>query len=458
MPQHPDPQVVQAERALLGGLLQKPIALTELPSALEPEDFYERGHQALFRLLQEMNRANEPIDLITVVERMNRQGGPERPGDILYVADLPSFAPSVENLPRYAQLIRDKAMVRRYIQKTEALLREAQSDPEDLADFLDRVQKQAVELTQSVTEFEWGQLSSVMDKNLVHYGKLQEEFLRRQESGDPHSAITGLPTGLRGLDALLAGLQRTDLLILAARPGMGKTSLALNMAMSAAKYKRSVVAVFSLEMGKEQLATRLLCAEARVDASRLRTGDIYQADLDKLTQKVEELRDLRLFIYDRPGLTMSEVRALSRRVLMEQGQIDMVVIDYLQLMSGDDRNASREQQISSISRGLKGLAKELKIPVLALSQLNRRVDERQDKRPKLSDLRESGAIEQDADIIMFIYRDEQYNADSEAKGDAEVIVAKHRAGPTGDIKVAFLKQHTLFRDREELDDGTDIDD
>lgn len=449
------PTAPDAERALLGGLLQ--LASPEWSESVRrliPDDFADPLHQFFFSIMQGLMQASRIPDLVTVSVVLFDQG---KRDDVPALQELPSYAPTLETLDQYANIVREKSILRRYILDSQELIRAAHEGPDDVSAFLGVVARLAAELQLGTSDAKWSQLSEVMDENLVKIDDLRVVFEAKRAAGLQNAVLTGLPTGLNGLDMILFGLQKTDLLILAARPGMGKTSLALNMAMAAAKHRiggvSPVVAIFSLEMGREQLVTRLLCSEARVDASKLRVGDVLQHEMDHLTEHADRLRNLKLFLYDQPGLTLQDVRGLTRKLVAEAGRIDFVIIDYLQLMSGDDKRASREQVISGLSRGLKGMAKELKIPVLALSQLNRRIDERQDKRPKLSDLRESGAIEQDADIILFIHRDDA----AENKDEAEVVVAKHRAGATGEVPVAFQRQFTRFSDLVVSDHDEDFD-
>jgi replicative DNA helicase len=336
----------------------------------------------------------------------------------------------------YARVLRHKALLRKFIENSEGLVEEAYADPTDVDELFERATQGIFDLSQGAGKHDWAPLSQVLDTELV---RIQHVAAHPEE-------LTGTTTGFTGLDEKLAGLHPTDLLVLAARPAMGKTALALNIAQNAALDGGVAVGIFSLEMGRGQLVTRMLCCEAMVDANKVRTGQLDEDDWLALARADDRLRGARVHVFDRPGLTIHDVRAGARRLKQREPTLGLVVVDYLQLMSGEDPRASREQQISSISRGLKGLAKELEVPILALSQLNRGVESRKDKRPMLSDLRESGAIEQDADVILFIYRDQYYNPDSEEKNLAEVIIAKQRAGPTGMVKMVFRGQYTRFDD------------
>ncbi len=353
-----------------------------------------------------------------------------------YVSGLSSHAPSVANLVHYAKVLKQKALLRQYIKGSESLVDEAYADPEDVDELFQRAVKDLFELSQGSGKHDWAAISPILDS----------EMMRIQKLADNPDQLAGTTTGFQGLDQKLAGLHPTDLIIIAARPAMGKTALALNIAQNAALDGEVAVGLFSLEMGRGQLVTRMLCCEAMVDATLIKEGRLDEDHWLALARADDRLRGARIHIFDRPGLNLGQVAAASRRLAQREPTLGLIVVDYLQLMSGDDPKASREQQISAISRGLKGLAKELDVPVIALSQLNRGVESRTNKRPMLSDLRESGAIEQDADIIVFIYRDEYYHPESEDKGLAEVIIAKHRSGPTGTVKLVFRGEYTRFDD------------
>jgi replicative DNA helicase len=432
--ERPSPQAVESERALLGGLLQEPSELSRVSERVRPEDFYRPEHGALYKLLLEMSSRGESIDIVTVGERITRGDGPERYGGAGYVAELPEHVPSTANLAHYAEVIREKAALRELIKASLDLANQAYAQPEDVTELLDRAAREMAALGQGGGKRSWSQISEIVDEELIRIEKLSERG----------SSTTGRTTGFADLDKKLAGLHPTDLLILAARPAMGKTALALNFAQNVALMENVPVGIFSLEMSRGQLVTRMLCCHGLVDAGKVRTGTMDTDDWDRFLDASEYLRKAHVYVDDTPSLSITDVRARARRLKSENPELGLVVIDYLQLMRGDDPRAPREQQISSISRGLKGLAKDLHCPVIALSQLNRGVESRQDKRPLVSDLRESGAIEQDADVIMFIYRDEYYNPDSLDKGLAEVIIAKQRNGPTGSVKLAFQGQFTRF--------------
>jgi replicative DNA helicase len=431
------PQSLEAERIVLGGLMLDPERLAAVIEVLSADDFYRESHQRLYALMGEMGQRSEPTEMMAVVERISSAGRAEEMGGLAYVSSLPDNVASTENLEYYAKVVQEHAVTRRLIMAARGIADRAWSGKDELESLLDFAESEVFAVTQQKAAADWSTLSELVDS----------EFLRIQQLANRDEDITGVPTGFVDLDRMLAGLQRTDLLILAARPSMGKTALALNMCQNTA-HKGFGVGVFSLEMGRGQLATRMLTCEARVDASKVRTGRLSQEhDWPKLIEAAEALYRLPVYIDDTPGLTVTQIRSKARRLKARHPELSVLMIDYIGLMSGDPR-ISREQQVSAASRGLKALAKELDVAVIALSQLNRGVEGRMDKRPMLSDLRESGAIEQDADVIMFIYRDDYYNKESPDKGLAEVIIAKQRNGPTGMVKLRFDGQFTRFESHE----------
>ncbi len=434
------PKSLESEQALLGGLILDPDQLEDVTQVVDGDAFYRPDHGALFRLLQEMRSGQERIDTVTVTERVSRGGSDEAFGGMAYVMSLPNMVPSTTNLRHYAQVVREKAHLRKVIAEGQRLVASAFSE-EEAGAIIERGSRALLELGQGDSRRSWSQTSMVVDEEL---GRI--EALSQQEG-----QVTGVTTGFIDMDGKLAGLHPTDLLILAARPAMGKTALALNLAQNAAIMGEKAVGIFSLEMGRGQLVTRLMCCQGQVDAGRVRTGNLRDEDWSRLLEASDTLRQARIHIDDTPGVTITDVRARSRRLKAMEPDLGLIVIDYLQLMQADDPKMPRQQQISEISRGLKILAKDLEVPILALSQLNRGVEQRQDKRPMVSDLRESGAIEQDADIIMFIYRDEIYNPDTTEKGLAEVIIAKQRNGPTGTVKLVFQGEFARFDNYAEGD-------
>jgi len=428
------PQAVEAERALLGGLIQRPDLLQEIYGVVRPEHFYRDDHRELYRLLLEMNDQGDAIDMVTVPERVAREPKEDRYGGVAYVVELPDHVPSTANLGHYAETVRQKALLRALITTAHDLSDAAYAQPDDVTTLLDQAAQQIVGLGQERSRGDWVPISMVVDNEILRIEALEAR-------GD---GITGVPTGFVDLDRKLAGLQPGDLVILAGRPSMGKTALALNIAQYASLMGEVAVGIYSLEMSRQQLVDRMLCAHAMVNASKVRTGRLDVADWERFLEASEILRKARIHINDAPGLTIAEIRAHARRLATQDPHLGMLVVDYIQLMAAEDPRQSRVNQVSDMSRGLKALAKDLHVPVLALSQLSRGVEQRQDKRPIMSDLRESGAIEQDADVILFIYRDEYYNTDTAEPNVAEVIIAKQRNGPTGTIKLVFQGEYTRF--------------
>lgn len=434
MSQRPYPSSEESERALLGGLILDPSRIDESAHLVKADDFHREDHGRLFQLLIDLRAQREAIDLVSVSEWVQRDDKAGAYGGVAYVVSLTREVPATANLGHYASVVREKAILRRLIERTEHFAERAYSQPASVSTLVSEAAKEIQELAADGDQKGWAAISQIID----------DEILAIEERGSKKDDVAGVSTGFLDLDAKLAGLHKTDLIILAARPAMGKTALALNLAQNAAIKGNVGVGLFSLEMGRGQLVSRMLCTLGEVDATRVRKGRLDPDDWDRLTRASDELRKLSVHIDDTGHLTMGELRARALSLASKVPNLGLIVIDYLQLMKGDPRITSREQQISAISRGLKALAKDLDLPVLALSQLNRGVESRQNKRPLVSDLRESGAIEQDADVILFIYRDEYYNEDSADVGVAEVIIAKHRAGPTGTVKLAFQGQFTRF--------------
>ncbi|MCO4743592.1 MAG: replicative DNA helicase [Proteobacteria bacterium] len=434
MSQRPYPSSEESERALLGGLILDPNRIDEAAHLVSSDDFHRDDHGRLFELLSDLRAKRVDIDLIVVSEWIQREEKAGAYGGVAYVVSLTREVPATANLTHYAAVIREKAVLRRLIERTEHYAERAFAQPASVTELVSEAAKEIQELAAAGDQKGWNRISLILDDEVMAIEK-------RQEDG---GEVAGVSTGFIDLDAKLAGLHRTDLLILAARPAMGKTSLALNLAQNAALKAGVGVGIFSLEMPRGQLVSRMLCTLGEVDATRVRKGRLDMDDWERLNDASDQLRELQIHIDDTGNLTMTELRARALSLATKVPNLGLIVIDYLQLMKGDPKVTSREQQISAISRGLKGLAKDLDVPVIALSQLNRGVESRQNKRPLASDLRESGAIEQDADVILFIYRDEVYDPDTAEPGVAEVIIAKHRAGPTGTVKLAFQGQFTRF--------------
>ena len=419
----------------LVAVLKNPVCFNKIADIITSNSFYKPAHKIIFEAIVELFNKNQAIDILTVSEHLNEKEKLEQVGGRAYINDLAINIATTANIEYYAKIVQEKAIKRELINAGSEIAEMAYDNmPTDAT--LDNAERLIFNIAQQKTSSD---LVSVKDLVLTSYEQISYRYEHRDE-------LTGVPTGFYDFDNMTSGLQKSDLIILAARPSMGKTALALNIAQNVALKARKTVAIFSLEMSKEQLVQRMLCSEAEVDTHKLKTGNMQASDWEKLTTAMNHFADAPLFIDDKPGATVMEVRAKCRRLALEQKEIGLVVIDYLQLMEASGNKEDRTQQISGISRGLKSLARELNVPVIALSQLSRAVESRPDKRPMMSDLRESGAIEQDADIIMFIYRDEYYNKeDTENRGKAEVIVAKHRNGAVGSVDLLFQGSITKFK-------------
>ena len=429
------PQNIEAEESLLSAILVDNTALLEVVEILAVQDFYRTAHQKIFAAISDLFNRGEPIDLVTLANGLKEKGHLEGVGGAAYLARLVDTVPMAVNAQHYARIVHDKAVLRRLIEKANAITKRCFQEHGGTDEIIDFAEASIFEITEKKARQAFYPLSKLIDGNI--------DFLEEKQKNK--SMVTGVPTGFTHLDNLTSGFQNSDLIILAARPSMGKTALALNIARNAAVDAGVPVAIFSLEMSKEQLSLRLLCSEARIDSSRLRSGFFSMEDWDRLTDAAGVLSAAPIFIDDSPSLSAMEVRAKARRMKMDKN-IGLIVIDYLQLMQGRAGAERRDLEISEISRSLKALAKEISLPVIALSQLNRMLEQRTDKRPRLSDLRESGALEQDADVVAFIYRDEVYNKEetNPHKGTAEVILAKQRNGPTGEVLLTFLSAYTRF--------------
>jgi replicative DNA helicase len=435
-PSRVPPNDLGAERAVLGGILLENDALnTVLELPLSAEDFYSDSHARIYESMQQLFAAGQPVDTVTLRERLATGNKLHAIGGDEYLLGLTNTIPTVSNIEAHAKIVREKAIIRRLILACHETAARGYGDYGSMEEFLDEAERAVFAVAKHRLRSPYEHITDVVVRTF-------EQITRAAEL---KQHITGLPTGFDRLDKMTAGMHPGDLIIIAGRPGMGKTAFALNVALNACRARKAPAVFFSLEMPKEQLANRLLCSEARVDAGKLRTGYLGRDDWPKLTQAAGTLSDLPIWLDDTPGLTLMEVRAKTRRLKAEHG-LALIVIDYLQLMRAGVKTDSREQEISEISRSLKGMAKELELPVVALSQLNRGVESRgnKDKRPQLSDLRESGAIEQDADTIIFIYRDEVYNPETTDRNMAEIIVGKQRAGPTGMVKCLFAREFTRF--------------
>lgn len=428
------PQNVEAEQAVLGAIFLEPSSLNVASEILVPEDFYRVSHNKIFRAMLKLYDEGKSIDLITVTEELASADLLEDIGGVSYLSELATSVPTAANIEYYARIVEEKSLLRRLIRAATSIVRDGYEQEEDVESLLSEAEKRIMEVSARKNVGDFKHIKDILVKT---YDNIE---LLNSRVGE----ITGIPTGFTELDRMTAGFQRNDLIIVGARPSMGKTAFALNIAQNVATKTDETVAIFSLEMGAEQLVMRMLCAEGNIDAHRLRTGNLSEEDWGKLTMAMGSLSNARIFIDDTPGIRIQEIRAKCRRLKQEHG-LGMVVIDYLQLILGNSRySENRQQEVSEISRSLKQLARELEVPVIALSQLSRSVEQRQDKRPIMSDIRESGSIEQDADIVAFLYRDDYYNKDSENKNIIEIIIAKQRNGPTGTISLAFIKEYNKF--------------
>jgi len=427
------PQSLEAEVSVLGGILLENEALSRVLEVIGEGDFYRESHRKIFSAILELFERSEPADLITLSEVLKNRAAFEAVGGIEYLNSLVNSVPTAANISYYAKIIKEKSILRKLINRATEIVSQGYGDAGNVDDFLDRAEHSIFEISEDRVRPSFYPIKDIIKASFKTIEKLYEK----------HQLITGVPTGFTRLDELTSGLQPSELIIVAGRPSMGKTAFALNIAQHAAIEAHVPAAVFSLEMAKEQLALRMLCSEAKVDAHRLRGGFLSESDWPKLTRAAGNLSEAPIFIDDTAGLTALEMRAKSRRLRAERN-LGLIIVDYLQLMRGRADSDTREQEISDISRSLKALAKELNVPVIALSQLNRRVEERGDKHPQLADLRESGAIEQDADVIIFLYREEVYNKSEDKKGKAEIIIGKQRNGPTDKFELAFLDKYTCF--------------
>ncbi len=429
------PQQIEAEQSLLGGIMVDSLGLPSALEVLKGDEFYKESHRIIFATIQDLFERNEPVDILTVTNLLEERKQLESVGGASYIAALTDAMPTSSNVAAYAKIINEKAVMRRLIQSANEIISFAYGGGKSSEEVLDSAESAIFRIAERKIRNSYFPLKEVIKKNIETIERYQEY----------RETVTGVPSGYKDLDKLTAGFQKSDLIIIAARPSMGKTALGLCIARNAAKESGVPVGFFSLEMSKEQLAMRLLCSEARVDSHKIRSGFLSRQECGKLLQAAGIFMDVPIYIDDTPAISPLELRAKARRIMSDQG-LGLVVVDYLQLMRGRETVERREQEISEISRSLKGLAKELNIPVIAIAQLNRKVEERTDKRPLLSDLRESGAIEQDADVIAFIYRDEIYakNACKEP-GVAEIIIGKQRNGPSGEtVKLAYISTYTRF--------------
>lgn len=440
------PQNVEAEQAVLGAIFLEPSALTLASEVLIPEDFYRAAHQKIFNVMLKLNDEGKAVDLITVTEELAATKLLEDTGGVSYLSELAASVPTAANIEYYARIVEEKALLRRLIRTATGIAQDGYNREDEVNALLSEAEKSILEVAQRKNA---GSFHSIKDVLVRTYDNIE---LLNNRVGD----ITGIATGFAELDRMTAGFQRNDLIIVAARPSVGKTAFALNIAQNVATKTGENVAIFSLEMGAEQLVMRMLCAEGNINAQNLRTGSLTDEDWGKLTMAMGSLSNAGIFIDDVPGVRIGDIRSKCRRLKQEHG-LGMILIDYLQLIQGNGRpGENRQQEVSEISRSLKQLARELQVPVIALSQLSRGVEQRQDKRPMMSDIRESGSIEQDADIVAFLYRDDYYDKESENKDIIEIIIAKQRNGPVGTVQLAFVKEYNKFVNLERRFDDSSI--
>ena len=430
------PHSVESEQSILGSIILDKDAIITVAEIINPGDFYKEAHKIIYESMLSLNSSNEPIDLITLIEELRKEGHLDNVGGISYLTSLSTIVPTTSNVRYYANIVKEKSVMRQLIKASNEIINLGYDASTDVQEILDKAEKNIFDISQEKSG------DDIQPINLV----LQDTFDMIERLCTEKSEVTGITTGFADLNKKINGLQRTDLILVAARPAMGKTAFSLNLVKNAALKGDASVAVFSLEMSKEQLVQRMLSAQSNVELSKIKTGTLSESDWPRIIDAMAVLSEANIYIDDTPGIKISEIRSKCRRLKIEKG-LDFILIDYLQLMEGEGRNENRQQEIAKISRSLKILAKELNCPVVALSQLSRSPELRKDHRPILSDLRESGSIEQDADIVMFLYRDEYYHDDSEKKNIGEVIVAKNRHGETGTVELVWFGQVQKFADK-----------
>jgi len=426
------PQNIEAEQSVLGSMIIDRGAIARAAEALSAEDFYRDSHKVIFSVIIEMSQKDIPVDMITLIEHLRVLAKLESAGGITYITEISTSVPSTANLNTYIDIVAQKSMLRKLIKASNEIIAESYDKQDDVEKVIDNAEKRIFDIAEKRSNSDFEALSTVLERGFLEIERL---FNNKGE-------ITGVGSGFKELDAKTSGFQKGDMVLIAARPSMGKTTFALNIAEHASLREGKSVVIFSLEMSKEQLAYKLLCSQANVDMLKLRTGNLEDKDWENIARASGPLAAAKIYIDDTAGISVMEMRSKCRRIKIEHG-IDLILIDYLQLMSGSGQE-SRQQEVSEISRSIKALAKEMQCPVIALSQLSRAPEQRADHRPMLSDLRESGSIEQDADLVMFLYRDEYYNKETDEKNVAECIVAKQRNGPVGTVKMAWLGQFSKF--------------
>ncbi|OGO76823.1 MAG: replicative DNA helicase [Clostridiales bacterium GWB2_37_7] len=431
------PNSLEAEQSVLGAMLLDKEAVTTATEFISGEDFYREAHKEIFEAIVELFDKGQPVDLITLPEKLKVRNTLDAVGGITYITNLMGIVPSTHNVSYYAKIIEEKALLRKLIKASNEIMGKSYEATEEVSNVIDMAEKSIFDISLNRSTQGFVHIKKILNSN---FDKIEELYLNKGK-------ITGISTGFNDLDEMLSGLQKADLVLVAARPSMGKTSFILNMVQQAGIRDKVATAIFSLEMSKEQLTQRILCAEALIDSQRLRTGDITEDEWIKLARAMGPLSEAPIFVDDTPAISITEMRAKCRKLKIEHN-LGLILIDYLQLMTGNGKYDSRQQEISEISRSLKGLAKELGVPVVSCAQLSRAPEMRADHHPIMSDLRESGAIEQDADVIMFLYRDEYYHPETEKKNIGEVIIAKQRNGPTGTVELVWLGQFTKFANKE----------
>ena len=430
------PQSIEAEQSVIGSMIIDKNAIVKASERLKEDDFYRDGHKVIFKAILEMFKDDMAVDLLTLLEYLKSTDQLERAGGVTYITEVSSSVITTANLSSYIKIVEDKSLLRKLIKSSTAIIEDCYNKQGEVSNVLDEAEKKIFDIAENKTSNDFEPLSDVLERGFLEIERLFNN------KGD----ITGIGSGFVDLDSKTSGFQKGDMVLIAARPSMGKTTFALNIAEHAALREGKSVVIFSLEMSKEQLAYKLLCSEANVDLLKLRTGALEDEDWENIARATGPLSKAKIYIDDTAGVSIMEMRSKCRRLKIEYG-IDLILIDYLQLMSGSNPD-NRQQEVSEISRSIKALAKEMECPVIALSQLSRAPEQRSDHRPMLSDLRESGSIEQDADLVMFLYRDEYYNKETDDKNIAECIVAKQRNGPVGTVKLAFLGQLSKFANLE----------
>ena len=431
------PHSMEAEQSVLGAMMVNKEAINTAVEIIRPDDFYKEANKEIFEAIISLFNRNEPVDLITLTEELKRRTTLENVGGMTYIANLSSSVAMTANVKYYCDIVRDKSILRRLIRSSDEIMNKAYEDTEEINAIIEKAEKNIFDITQGANKESFAPISQV----------LLSSFAQIEERAANKGSLTGLTTGFNDLDNKLSGMQKSDLILLAARPSMGKTALGINIVTNSALKANASVAVFSLEMSKEQLVQRIISSTAHVDLQKIISGNLVDDEWIQVVNSMGPLSKMNIFIDDTAGISLMEMKAKCRRLKIEKG-LDLILIDYLQLMQMDGHSESRQQEISAISRGLKALAKEMVCPVIALSQLSRAPELRSDHRPILSDLRESGAIEQDADVVLFLYRDEYYDRESELKNIGEVIIAKHRNGPTGSLELVFKNEYTKFLNKE----------